>query len=320
MPEPDSPYSAIFFEKNLTREKFHSIIARKRDRHEKEKKYGQITITSDKIPHQVGTYAIYNEADSIEVNLGTPGGGRTWDFTSQVTDDSYGSWIVNKSETPFADSFPTANLVSKQISTYKDSAIIYIYSRLATDAMTSLGRGIISPDTTITTIFDEPTVEPLPMNYENSWHLHGGFSDTTEAGAVYKYEEYGYHLVDAWGTVSIPYGPFNCLRIRQYDTTAITVFYMGMPVYGDTTAKINYTFMVENYGTVVSISSYEGETDPNFTNASSLSRLSYFTTGISENEPLTQNFELHNYPNPFTKSTEISFTLPTDGSQRVKIV
>ncbi len=280
--------------------------------------YGQITITSDNIPHQVGTYTVYDEANSVDVDLGTPGGGRTWNFSSQVTEESYDSWIVDKAETPFADSFPTANLVSKQVETYKDSAIGYIYSRLTTNAMTSLGMGTVAPGSTMTMVYDEPMVWPLPIGYQNSWYMHSVFRQAIELMEIVM-EMRIHNLVDAWGTVNIPYGSFDCLRIQQYDTMITTVYVMGTPVTSDTTGWLSYPFFAENYGQIVSIKSYPGETNPNFTTADMFTRLSYFTTGISEDELLTQNFELRNYPNPFTTTTEINYTLARDAYVKLDV-
>ncbi len=278
--------------------------------------YGQITITSDEMPHTVGTYIVYDEANSVDVDLGTPGGGRTWNFSSQVTEESYDSWIVDKAETPFADSFPTANLVSKEVVTLKDTAIIYMYSRLTTDEMVYLGMGTVNPGSTIVMAYEEPMVWPLPIGYQNSWYMYSIFRYTIELMETVM--EWRIHCtVDAWGTVNIPYGSFDCLRIQQYDTMITTVYVMGTPVAADTTGWISYPFFAENYGQIVSIKSYPGETNPNFTTADYFSRLSYFSTGISEDELLTHNFELSNYPNPFTTATEINYTLPQDA--RVKL-
>ena len=280
--------------------------------------YGQITITSDEIPHQVGTYSVYDEADSVEVNLGTPGGGRTWNFSSQVTDESYDSWIVDKEGTPFADSFPTANLVNKEIEPYKDSVFSYSYSRLTTDAMAFLGMGTVSPETSMVMIWDEPMVWPLPMNYNDSWYTHASIHDTIE-GVEMVMEWRIQCMADAWGTVNIPYGSFDCLRIQQYDTMITTVYFMGSPLYADTTDEISYQFLAEDYGQIVSIGSYPEETNPNFTTAESFSRLSYFTTGISQDELSTYNFELCNYPNPFTTTTEINYTLAQDAYVKLDV-
>ncbi len=48
--------------------------------------YGQIAITWDEIPQEVGVHMIYEICDTVVIDLGTPGGGKTWNFTSQVTD------------------------------------------------------------------------------------------------------------------------------------------------------------------------------------------------------------------------------------------
>lgn len=275
--------------------------------------YGQIAITWDEIPQEVGVHMIYEICDTVVIDLGTPGGGKTWNFTSQVTDGYLEEWIVDGAGTPFIDSFPTANLVYK--SPY-GADTEYRYKELTPTAMNYLGFGFISPETTIVMTYTDPMTFPLPVSYGDSWSISASVYDTTN-GMVLTLEWRGRHYVDAWGTMKIPYGSFECLRVQQYDTMYVTVYVMGSPVYGDTTYHINYLFIAENHGMIVYVTSYEGETDPNYTEASSIMRLSSFT-GVSEAD-LIQNFEVSSFPDPFVKTTEISYTLPEDGYVKLEV-
>ncbi len=276
--------------------------------------FGQIVITSDEIPHEVGMHFVYDYSqDSVVVDIGTPGGSKVWDFTSQETDFSQGTWIVDPAGTPFIDYFPTANLVQKY---GEGDAISYGYNRLTTDALTSFGSGIVMPETSMVMAYDEPIVQPLPIGYGGEWIVNAMMSDTF--GDVVIVTEFRWHKkADAWGTVDVPYGCFACLRIQGFDTMLTTSYVMGIPMYAGTTAYIGYTFMAENYGSVVSVASHPGETNPNYTNASSLTRLSAFT-GIEE-ENLSLTCELSNFPNPFTKKTEIRYVLPGDGYVNLEV-
>lgn len=276
--------------------------------------YGQIDITWDEIPQEVGVHMIYEICDTVVIDLGTPGGGKTWNFTSQVTDGYLEEWIVDGAGTPFIDSFPTANLVYKSLDAADTN---YIYSKLTPDAKTHLGFGFIRPDTTLVGIGTDPWTIPLPINYGDSWSIYANFDATIDTLTTVRVGMRGRHHVDAWGTVNIPYGSFGCLRIQQYDTMYVTVYFRGMPVYGDTTYHIDYLFIAENHGTIVYVTSYDGETDPNYTQASSISRLSSFT-GVSEAH-LIQDFEVSRFPNPFVKTTKISYTLPEDGYVKLEV-
>lgn len=271
--------------------------------------YGQISITSGELPQQIGTYGIYQGCDDVTVDVGNTGGGNTWDFTSQVTDQTWNWWIVNKSNTPFADLFPTANYVQKLADTL---SALYIYSELTTSALTTLGTGVTTIVGDQVYVYEDPLIIPLPISYGDSWTWSNTTHDTIPGVDMVIVTELSQHYhVDAWGTIHIPVGTVNCLRVISFDTTKSITYFMGAPWYGDTTSNILYNFVAETYGYVATVTSYDDETDPNFTEAANLRRLSYFTNGIAEDE-LIDDYVLYNYPDPFMTSTEIQFTLPTD--------
>ena len=61
--------------------------------------------------------------DTVTVDVGSPGGPQTWDFTSQVTPEIEEFEVVELDSTPFADQFPSANFVLEIDLTDTDSSI-----------------------------------------------------------------------------------------------------------------------------------------------------------------------------------------------------
>ncbi|MCK4329923.1 T9SS type A sorting domain-containing protein [candidate division WOR-3 bacterium] len=280
--------------------------------------YGQINITSSEIPQQIGTYCIYQECYEVTVDVGNPGGGNAWNFTSQTTTDTTGWLIVNKNDTPFANDFPTANLVSKSV--MDTTVTIYGYSELTTSSLSGLGAGIHTPIEDMLIIYDNPSITPLPINYGNNWSWHNTDYDTIQGMDMVTVTDMSVqYQVDAWGTVQVPLGTYSCLRVLSYDTMSTVTYFQGAPLYGDTLCYISYCFWAETCGQIAHISSQEGETNPNFTDAEYLRRMSYFTTGVAEDELITEDYILQNYPNPFTKSTEICFTVPEDKYVKLEV-
>jgi len=267
--------------------------------------YSQIVIDWTEIPHYIGTVWTKNGKDSVTVDLGSTGGPQTWNFTSQpMGTESEDLFVVPVSSTPFADSFPNANLVYMS---FADSDTGYQYYELEPSFISILGLGLVSPDTNYLLQYEPVDSAPLPMSYGDSYNFHFGFSVMMGTDSV-TYDHYGTRFCDAYGNVIIPYGNFECLRVCDFDTCVMTVFISGIPIFSDTTTYIVYSFPVEDYSAVVCIMSYPDETNPNYTEALNLERLTYFSTGIEELTTCTKS-SFSVYPNPFRQKTEISFQM-----------
>ena len=265
----------------------------------------QIVIDWTELPQTVGTAWTKNIADDVTVNLGSTGGGQTWTYTSQpMGSDSGSAAIVNKSSTPFADSFPSANLVYL---TLADGDAMYLYQKLTSGSWSTQGYGVTGT-VTMAVYYDPIDTVPLPITYGSSRNYQYGYEVEMGPNIVMRTEKYGRTIIDAWGTVVIPYGSFPCLRQCSYDTVAVTTLLNGIPIFGDTSNYINYAFVAEDRSGVVCIFSNPDETNPNYTDAASLERLTYFSTGIEELTNGQIRFLSH-CPNPFSDYVEISYSL-----------
>jgi serine protease AprX len=264
-----------------------------------------ITVDWTEIPQSIDTEWIINSSNDVTVDLGSPGGPQNWNFTTQpMGSDSCHVRIVSKPSTPFADSFPDANLVYKVV---HNSDTLYQYQELDSTLLMALGSGSVTLDTSYVVQYEPTDSQPLPIVHGNSNRYHYGFS-VIESDTVVEYEWYGRSVINAWGTVTIPYGSFPCLRQCSYDTCATTTFVTGNPVSGDTVIRINYTFITEEHNKVVSISSHPGETDPYYSDAAVLERLTSFYAGTKETSASDKTL-LSYHPNPFSDNITITFSL-----------
>jgi hypothetical protein len=261
----------------------------------------QIVIDWTEIPHTIGTTWVKNSRYDVTVDLGSTGGPHSWNFTAQPmgTENSY-DVIVPKASTPFPDSFPNANLV---YGAYEDGDTSYLYMQLTSNFLTTLGLC----DTEIVMQYSPHDSIPLPIHYGDSHNYHYTYT-MVEGDLTAKTDWYGYSAMDAYGTVTIPYGTFPCLRQCSFDTCALTTLYLGTPIFGDTTTHISYQFVTENYTAVVCIFSYADETNPNYTDAGILERMISFSPGIEESKTIHTN-AFSWYPNPFSDYIEMSYTL-----------
>ena len=277
--------------------------------------HSQITLSSGDILGLVGTSLTFEEdtTGSVIVDVGSPGANQTWDFRSvELQAEMINVEFLVPQGTPFAADFPQSNFVEKVTFPSSPGSEVYIYAEIMSSSYSELGDGIITPDTSFIN-FDVGGQLPLPVAFNNTWtETRIDTSPGFPASATISFDT-STNTVDAWGTVQLPAGAFDCLRVR-FDQTEITQsINSGVVTSIDTTTCIEYVWVTQDHFLVAEASSQENDTDPNFTDASSFQRLASITTAVeelTENTEIPSNFELfQNYPNPFNPETEIHFQL-----------
>jgi hypothetical protein len=271
---------------------------------------GQIVIDWTEIPHDIGIEFTHNGVESVTVNVGSPGGPCSWAFTTQPSGVQNASTaIVPRESTPYGDSFPTANLV---LQITEDGSVAYAYSQITPSFICELGVCSLSP--AMLYRFDPADTVPLAIVYGALRHYYSSSSVPFAPNIVIRTDDYGLETNDAYGSVTVNYGTFECLRSQSYDTIVTTTLVYGIPVVVDTTTNIIYNFLAEDYGLIAHVLSYADEANPYFTNALFLERLTDFSTGVldGKDEPVAQYY-LDMSPNPASGMVEIRCTIHDAG-------
>jgi hypothetical protein len=282
---------------------------------------GQITITSSDIQKPVGyQFSVESSAyGSYPVDLGSTGGPQNWDFTSYSTPDVVDQEVVDSGSTPFGSNFPTSNfciMVTEGL-----SEEFFEYNRIESNSWTFQGIGVETPDTSFYQIWNPMAQIPLPVTMGSSWVWEMGW-EYEFLGITTILEEREHATVDAYGTMTIPAGSFEVLRIMAYDTTIVTTDF-GPFQFADTTTVIDYAWISTDPVFVASATSDEGETNPNFTTAAYISRAGS-STGVGDGGggevkvPLAFRLE-QNVPNPFNPQTNITFTVSGDTERDIEL-
>lgn len=240
---------------------------------------GQIIIDWTEVPQAIGVEFTHNGADSVDVIIGPAGGPYEWYFMQPVGPQNTNSLIVPRTATPYGDSFPMANLV---LEITEDTDTVYAYADLQPTAGINLGYGTVVATETLCVRFEPVDSYPLPLVYGNSRSFHYGHTIHMTPVISVRTDFFGSENIDAYGTATIPYGTFSCLRTCMFDTTVSTLIINNIPVTVDTSTRIVYDFMTEDYGLVAHIVSFPEEVNPNFTEAMFLERLTSFSLAVEE--------------------------------------
>ncbi|MGD9486968.1 MAG: T9SS type A sorting domain-containing protein [Calditrichaceae bacterium] len=257
----------------------------------------------------------------IPVNVGTTGGPQTWTFTLNdfPNGETYTTTIVNPSTTPFAQEFQSSDHAWFSVF---DTFSVYFYLDLTSTELLGLGSGTSDPDTTyIQKYIPYDKILQFPLSMGTTWNSN--YADTFSSPDMFEIIDStsSTSTVDAWGTINVPAGTFDCLRIRTEDTDFTFFISDGVIVFSDTSRYISYFWITENEGLLADVSSTEGETNPNFTEADDVSMRVTDPTSVTEPEPsIIHSYNLmQNYPNPFNPATAIRFELSAAGTVSLKV-
>jgi len=279
--------------------------------------YGQIVIESTEYPITFGaTVSLYSASDTIgpgfTVNVGTTGGPQTWSYlTGQFPGGENTEYtVVDPSTTPFASSFPTSDH-AWSYSDPSDTTDVVIFFDLTNTELFDLGMGVntpLGPFTSVKNPAQKVIIFPASLNtswntsYSSSFGLPGIFEEETIVNAQF--------LINGWGTITVPLGTFDCLRSSYSWAETLNTYVFGILISSETTNTLGYTWYTETYGLLAEMESFDGETNPNFTQAQSVT-LRGGTTALEDDIKISSSYNLYqNYPNPFNSSTNINYDLP----------
>ncbi|MBU0486429.1 MAG: carboxypeptidase regulatory-like domain-containing protein [Bacteroidetes bacterium] len=211
--------------------------------------FSQINLTGDDMPKSGTAYIVdYTEAPTI--SLGTPGSApQNWDFTGLVS--NYPKFAIYSPTAPYqayAGTFPTSNeytygpaimfagLIGGQLT--DPSAWGYMFWQSDSTGMRSVGfradYGI--GDTNITIMNAGELLMGAPASYDSVFTNNCRYvlnTRTSPVDSIYIHNISKTLTVDAFGSLTTPYGTYDVLRVHEFLVQVDTVMakYNGVPVY-----------------------------------------------------------------------------------------
>ena len=248
--------------------------------------FSQVTINSSDVFSLIGKTFTQEEevTDDLSIMPGPSGPNQVWDFTTVDFDTSVlvTFTFLNPENTPYSNSFPEANFVQKvefdslEGTEVEDLFTVFTYSKLSDTEFVTFGgvteASFFGNDTSLFFTSND-TLTVFPLTYQKEWTQIEVDSLDLGNGLLSITTDTTYNIVDGFGSVSIPAGSFECLRLRQETNSSSKTILNGVELPEDKDFSISYTWLSKEAFTVASMSSLEREDNPNFSMASSFGRL-----------------------------------------------
>ncbi|MEL7124320.1 MAG: T9SS type A sorting domain-containing protein [Bacteroidota bacterium] len=291
----------------------------------------QITITASnigdfyKIDNQ---WVTVSDTTDATYDIGSLGGGNSWDFTGWSGSFVSGFTIVDPAETPYASDFTNSNLATFiDLSFAGATTESYSFFNLQNDNISILGSASNSDvggfeTTTISTNTPSQVEFTLPLTFGDSWSYTGTErTETTFSGQELPPSESNVrqvNSVDAYGTVTFPDGrSAACLRIKQVETDSSEI----VPGFPTVSTVVSYIFMTASGESMIININGADENTPEEGEASGLLSWTGNIT-ISNTEDLkAKGYDLKApFPNPVLSSSTIDYTLPESTRMELDLV
>jgi len=217
----------------------------------------QISIDNSDMPSPGDTIRTSSTIDFGMISYVETGNDFTWDFTSLVPFSQSVDTFVSVLETPFVYQLIfilSANLAQQlnefdQFPGFQVTDTYTFFKNSASD-FREVGFGVTLNGIPIPNKYDDPD-----LIYQ--FPIQAGNVDSSTANYEFDIPGIGYfggwkkrkNIADGWGTLIIPYGSFETLRlkseIQQYDSLHIDSLGIGFPIYRE---FVEYKWLGQNFG------------------------------------------------------------------------
>ena len=287
----------------------------------------QITVSSTDIMNLIGKRLLVEQSlgEMMAVMPGQAGPEQNRDFSFAISDSTFilSHTYLSPENTPYADTFSEANFVQKIELVSTDLFTTYTYSRITESEFVTFGSvsesRLVGPLDTSVFLTGGDTFAVFPLSYEKTW-TEVELDTLQLEGLTSLRNDTTVHVVDSYGVVKVPAGSFACLRVRSEKSSRSKTILNGIELPSEDEFDISYDWISKEAFVVAQISSMSNEENPNFSMASSFSRLVGGATGIVDSSIVDSTLtslcsflgdvqEIQVFPNPARGRISLSFSL-----------
>ena len=217
----------------------------------------QITITyDDQPPLPLSTIENYTSINGLDVSAN--GANQTWDLSELAPEGSSTLAIVYLNSLPFANQFPNGNyaltfdnysytIISKNTTNLSIIGSVYLVDQLDT----TLYINNSSPELVYTFPFTMGSVVESYPRSDTKIFIDTTINSIYIDSAAINIKSYVKKEVVGWGTLKLPNGDFQVLKVNvsRKDTMTVNAKLMGMvwaPIQGDTSESNHIEFAMKN--------------------------------------------------------------------------
>jgi hypothetical protein len=277
--------------------------------------HGQITIVKADIVTATaigttGTGYITPFGTNPIIHIGPAfGPAQIWDFRGYTFDPFNTVEFITPSAAPHLATFPRTNVVLKQWDEATQTNV-YQYNELTDGEYLCLGTG--NDQDTNLVAYDPPMPQlKFPMTLGTSW-TYTGRSHSPYPGIVT--QNSCKYTIDAFGTVQLPEGEFQALRLRsEYLTDTRTGISSSL------SRGLGYYFFSKNLDWVYLYCDTNDIGNADVHTSGVGYQIGSSINTVEGRIPSDISLALRNYPNPFSRQTSISFQLAVSGNATLTV-
>lgn len=258
----------------------------------------QIQLSTDDV-YSLGTYQMAYDTSGA-FNEGTPGANKTWDFSTLKQHDKSTIRVV-----PYTDN--GLGIDANMVELEGNDTLSYI-KKTSTEVTVYYQTGPSSGDFESTKLFNFPAkyndrmIDSVSsVTYFTGDDFGMPLIDSVRMTSKIKFD----NTVDAWGSLKLPMGTFNSLRMKMNIYFDVQVAaktgklpYVEMPAFGQVDTSYNYTWFTNGKGRYIA-SYYPEDGEMEFMVSSGLSSKSVVSTktGVVASNPFNNQMVINNSGN-----------------------